>query len=193
MDVLVVQCDLERLGRVAFPLALGTGHVEIAEELHLDLLEAVPHAASAASVAAVEGEEARGDAARFSIGRFGEKLAHGLEEARVNDRGRARGAGEGRLVDHHDLAQMSGAADLLAAPDLRLAGGLAEGFEEISVKDGMDEGRLARSGNPRDTAEHAEGKFDIDLFQVVLGGALHREGAGRLATDHGHGDGFFSR
>jgi hypothetical protein len=88
---------------------------------------------------------------------------------------------------------MSGAADLLAAPDLGLAGGLAEGLEEIPVEDGMDEGRFARSGNPRDTAEHAERKLDVDLFQVVLRGALHREGADRLAAFHRHRDGFFSR
>jgi hypothetical protein len=39
---------------------------------------------------------------------------------------------------------------------------------------------LPGSGNPGDTAEHAERNLDVDLFQVVLRGALDREGADRL-------------
>src|SRR5690606_29007042 len=59
VDRLSLQLDFESLGGVAFSLAFGTGHVEIAEELHLHFLVAVPQAAPAAPGPAVEGKIAR--------------------------------------------------------------------------------------------------------------------------------------
>ena len=126
VDRFPLQLDLERLGRVAFALALGTGHVEIAEELHFHFLITIAHAAPAAAGTAVEGKIAGSDAAGLAVGRFGEELADGLEDARVNRRRRTRCPCERSLIDHDDFADVARSAERLALSDLCLGGGEAE-------------------------------------------------------------------
>src|SRR6266403_3045410 len=53
------EADLEDLRPKARPAALGAGHVDVGEELHLDLLEALAGARLAAAARDVEGEGGR--------------------------------------------------------------------------------------------------------------------------------------
>ena len=59
VDVLAVVAHLEDVRLEALALALRAAHVQVAQELHLDLLEADAAAAFAASVARVERERPR--------------------------------------------------------------------------------------------------------------------------------------
>ena len=52
-----------------------------------------------------------------------------------------------------------------------LIGRLALRAQKISIKNIVDQRRFAGTGNARDTGEDAKRKIDIDIFQVVLGGA----------------------
>src|SRR5580704_10938843 len=58
-DALAAELHLERLAVVATPLADLAGHVDVREEVHLDLDHAVARACLAASARHVEGEAAR--------------------------------------------------------------------------------------------------------------------------------------
>src|SRR4029078_9290829 len=59
MDVLAAPADFERLAVVALALADIAGHVDIGQEVHLDLDEAVTLAGLAASTLDVEAEAPR--------------------------------------------------------------------------------------------------------------------------------------
>ncbi len=87
---------------VALAFTFGAGEVEVGEELHLDLLEAIAETALAASGSGVEGEVAGLESSRFGFGGEGEKLADGLEGSEVDGGGGFGGFGEGSLVDELD-------------------------------------------------------------------------------------------
>src|SRR5437773_6853443 len=68
--------DLERLAVVAATLAHLAGHVDVGEEVHLDLDEPVPLAGLAAAPLHVEREPARPVAADLGLGQESEELAN---------------------------------------------------------------------------------------------------------------------
>src|SRR5213076_1321787 len=86
------------------PFALGAADVEIAEKLHLDLLEPGAATAFAPAAARVKRERTRGQSLRHRLGLGGEHFPDPIVEAEIKNGRRARGAGELRLVDHHDFA-----------------------------------------------------------------------------------------
>ena len=86
MDRFAAELDAQDVRLKALPFALGAADEEIAQELHLDLLEAGAATTLAAAAAGVEGERARGQALRHRFRQRGEKLAHSIVEAEVEDR-----------------------------------------------------------------------------------------------------------
>ena len=95
--------DPQYLGAKAPAVAVGAAQVDVGEELHLDMLEAVAAAARAAPVSGVEAEGAVGIAALFRFGRARVQGADGVEGADVACRVGAGGPADGRLVHHHHV------------------------------------------------------------------------------------------
>ena len=95
-DGLVLELDLERLAVVALALAHIAGDVDVGQEVHLDLDDAVALAGFAAAALDVEGEAARLVAARLGFGQAGEPFADGREGAGVGRRVGARRAADRR-------------------------------------------------------------------------------------------------
>src|SRR5438067_7800078 len=57
------------------------------------------------------------------------------------------------------------------------------------LEDVVDECRLPRPGDTRDSDERPERKRDVDVLQVVLAGTLHHEQLTGARSPHlGHGD-----
>ncbi len=112
---LAVDAHLQHLRPVALAVAVGAAQVDVAEELHLDVLEARAAAGGAAPVAAVEAEFGRGVAALARQRRVGKQLADGVPGADVADRVGARGLADGRLVDEHHAGQLLGAQQAAVA------------------------------------------------------------------------------
>ena len=112
---LVLELHLQRLAVVALALADLARDVDVGQEVHLDLDDAVALAGLAAAALDVEGEAARLVAARLRLGQAGEQLADRREDAGVGRRVRARRAADRRLVDVDDLV------DVLEALDARRA------------------------------------------------------------------------
>jgi hypothetical protein len=119
----------------------------------------------------------------------GEKFADGVEGTDVNGGGRARGAGERGLIDHHHLADFFVASDGADNAGLVL-GDLAFEALQVAVEDLVDEGAFAGAGDTGEAAEDAEGQLDIDFFEVVLAGAGDFQVVLCLASRRGDRDGF---
>ena len=115
-DVLVLERDVERVAVVAGALAHLARHVDVGQEVHLDLDRAVARAGLAAAALDVEAEPPGQVAAHLGLVGLGEQLADVVEHARVGGRVGPGRAPDRRLVDVDDLVE------LLDAVDRRCAG-----------------------------------------------------------------------
>jgi hypothetical protein len=98
--------DVERLAVVALALADVAGDVDVRQEVHLDLDDAVALAGLAAAALDVEREAARLVAACLGFRQAGEPFADRREGAGIGRRVGARRAADRRLVDVDDLVDM---------------------------------------------------------------------------------------
>src|SRR5207248_9865694 len=105
-DAAALELHLERLAVVARAVAHVAGDVDVRQEVHLDLYEAVALARLAPAALDVEGEAAGLVAARLAFGQAGEPVTDLGEGAGVR-RGVAPGrAADRRLVDVDDLVEL---------------------------------------------------------------------------------------
>ena len=114
-DALALEQDLQRLAVVALALAGLAGDVDVGQEVHLDLDDAVALAGLAAPALDVEAEPPRLVAARLALRQPGEPVADRAEGAGVGGGVRARRAPDRRLVDVDDLVEVLEPLDRLAA------------------------------------------------------------------------------
>ena len=119
-DALALVVDLERFAVVALALADLAGHVNIGQEVHLDLELTVARAGLAAAAAHIEAEAARAVAARLRVRRGGEEVADVVEEIRIGRGVGARRAPDGALVDADDLVEELFALDGAASARVHL-------------------------------------------------------------------------
>ena len=110
-DRLALERHLQRLAVVALALADVAGDVDVGQEVHLDLDDAVALAGLAAAALDVEREAAGLVAARLGLGQAGEPFADRREGAGIGRRVGARRAADRRLVDVDDLVEVLEALD----------------------------------------------------------------------------------
>ncbi len=180
-DRLALELHLQRLAVVALAVADVAGDVDVGQEVHLDLQQAVAGAFLAAAALDVEAEAAGLVAARLAFRQAGEPVADLGEGAGVGRRVGPRRAADRRLVDVDDLVEVGEAVDAVAraADDARAvqnAGGA--GVERVDGQRG-----LARAADAGDAGEGAERELRGHVLEVVGAGALHGdELAGALAA-----------
>ena len=160
-------------------MALLAGHVDVGQEVHLDLDLPVAAADLAATALDVEAEPARLVAARPRLPGLGVELPDVVEDVRVGRRVGPRRAPDRRLVDVDDLVDLLDPVDpvVRAWPQLRLMEPVGDGRVERLV----DQRRLARARDAGDAAEDAERDRHVDPLQVVLAGSPDDQLATRLA------------
>ncbi len=112
--MLALELHLQRLAVVAGAVADVAGDVDVGQEVHLDLDQAVALARLAAAALDVEGEAAGLVAARLGLGQAGEPVADHGEGAGVGRGVGARGAADRRLVDVDHLVELLEPGDALA-------------------------------------------------------------------------------
>jgi hypothetical protein len=112
--------DLERLAVVASAVADVAVHVDVGQEVHLDLDRAVSGARLAAPAFHVEGEPSLLVAAHLRLLGLGEEFANLVEDPRIRRGVRARGATNGLLVNGHHLVDVLHPEDGVVLGDLRL-------------------------------------------------------------------------
>lgn len=139
---------------IAPAVAVGTTDEDVAQELHLDLLEAGAAAALALASRRVETERAGRQAALSGGVGLGEHLADVVECADVDGRIRPRGLAERRLVDEQNAPQMPGAGQLGGIANRAIRFGIErilgriDGIEPIRRLDGAGR-RLQAFGQRR--------------------------------------------
>ena len=164
-DRLVLELHLQRLAVVALALAFLAGDVDVGQEVHLDLDDAVALAGLAAPALDVEGEAARLVAARLGLGQAREPLADGREGAGVGGRVGARRAADRRLVDVDHLVEVLQALDavVLARVLARVVEAARHGLVER-----VDQQRgLAAAGHAGDAGQQAQRHLGRHVLQVV--------------------------
>ena len=148
------------------PWQTSHGHVDVGQELHLDLEGAVAGAGLAPAALDVEGEPARLVAADLRLGGRREQLADMVEHPGVGGRVRPRGAPDRALVDVHHLVQLLDAGDPgVQAGDRPRAVELAG---QRLVQDVVDQRGLTRPRHPGHRDQAAERERHIHPTQVVL-------------------------
>ena len=167
-DGLSLVQHLEGLAVVPGPVAHLAGHVDVGQEVHLDLQRAVALARLAPAALDVEAEAARLVAAHLRLLRIGEQVPDLVEHARVRRRIRPRRAADRRLVDLHQLVQLIQALHAGMAP--RHLAGAVELVRHHLGQDLVDQRRLARTGHAGHAGQQPQRKVDVDVLQVVLPG-----------------------
>src|SRR5688500_366980 len=163
---LAFESYFQGLAVVALALALVALDIDVGQEVHLDLDDAVALAGLAAAALHVEGEAARLVAARLGFGQAGEPVADRRESAGVGRRIRARGAADRGLVDVDDLVEVFDALDLvmIARMQARIVQAAGEGVVER-----LDHQRgLAAAGDAGHASEDTEWDVDRDVLEVVV-------------------------
>ncbi len=168
-----LDAHLQDLGAITPAVAIGAAQVDVAEELHLDVLEAGAAAGRAAPLAGVEAEHAGAVAALQRQRRLREQLADLVEGAHVAGRVRAGGLADRRLVDEHHVADLVGAGQ---APErARRLGGLAHVARHGRIEHVLQQGRLARARHAGQADQPLQRDLDRDVAQVVLAGAFQHQ------------------
>ena len=119
-NILALIVHLERLAVIALALADLARDVNIRQEVHLDLQQAVAGAGLAAAAANVEREAPGAVAAQLRVLRGGEKAADIVKQAGIRRRIGARRAADGTLVDIDDLVQILHTVNAVAFPGTEL-------------------------------------------------------------------------
>src|SRR6202035_1910846 len=165
---LALEQHLQRLAVVALALADIAGDVDVGQEVHLDLDDAVALAGLAAAALDVEREPPGLVAARLGFGQAGEPFADRRERAGVGRRIGARGAADRGLVDVDDLV------DMLETLDAVVRGGAFAGVVEFArdrlVERVDQERRLAAAGDTRYAGEQPQRNLRRDVFPGVAAG-----------------------
>ena len=185
-DRLALEADVERLLVVALAVALLARHVDVGQEVHLDLDLPVAAAHLAAPALDVEREAPGLVAARPRLLGLGEQVADDVEQAGVGRRVRARRAPDRRLVDLDDLVELVEAEHRGVRP--RALARAVQAVGDRLEQDLVDQRRLARARHAGDAGQHAQRDVDVERLEVVLLGAPDLQVAGRRTPPLGHRD-----
>src|SRR5690606_25137292 len=113
VDVLALVTNLQRLAVVALAAADVAGDVDIREEVHLDLDDAIALAGFAAAALDIEAEAPGHVAARAGFLGAGEQFADRREQSTVGSRVRSWRAADGALADVDDAIDEFESADAI--------------------------------------------------------------------------------
>ncbi len=164
-DGLALVVHLQRLAVVARAVADVARHVDIRQEVHLDLDHAIALAGLAAPALDVEGKAPRAVAARARFRYAGEEFADRCEKPRIRGRVGARRASDRALVDVDHLVEEFQAVDFSVRR--RLGGGAVQVARDRRIQGVVDERRLARARYAGDAHHQSQRQVEGDVLQVV--------------------------
>ena len=188
VDVASLVAHLQRLAVVALAVAHVAGDVEVGQEMHLDLGDAVALAGLATAALDVEGEAPGVIPALACLGHAREQLPDGREQSRIGCRVGARRAADRALVDADRLVEVLQAGDRIVRR--RLGGAAVEAARHRRIDRVVDERGLSRARYAGHAHQQPERQRQIDALQVVAGRAAHDQAIGaRPAAQLRHLDG----
>ena len=170
---LALDRNFKNLGAVTLAIAVGAAQIDVAQELHLDVLETRATASGASAIAIVETELGRGVAALARERCVGKNLADCIPCANIAGRIRARRLADRRLVHKYHVAELLGAQQLLMQP--RRVGGFAKVAQQRRRQHVLDQGRFAGTADTGDANQTLQRELDADVLQIVLTHALQQQ------------------
>ena len=182
-DIAATVFDFQNFGAVTASLADAALHEHVGQKLHVDFDVAVAVAGGAAAAIDIKAEMAWREITRAGLKRFGEHVADFVEGLDVRNGVGARRAADGALVDENDFVELAVAVNIFKF------GGLGSFEAHAAAQSGVErifhERAFARAADAGDEAEHAERKFDGDVFEIVAASAAELDptviGAATLA------------
>ena len=182
--------DLEHLRAEPAAVTIRAPEVNVAQELHFDVLEAAPLAGRALTAGRVEAEGPGGVAALASRVGAREQAADDIERADVARRVTAGALADGRLVHEHHVGERLGPRD--RPVPARFLGGASEPSEQRPVQNIDHQRALPAPAHAGEDHGAVERDGHVDPREVVLLGTVDGEEAGlglsgeRAATARGH-------
>ena len=167
IDILAMISDLQHLLFEALSFTRLTSQIEVGQELHLDLLKAVPLTEIAPATRNVEGEIPRQVSSDLGGLRVCQEVANEIERFDVGNRIRPRRATDGRLIDQLDAVDMLQAFHRSMLADVPLVAAFR--LLNACIEDFVDERALARPAHAGDANEESKRDANIKALQVVLG------------------------
>ena len=167
---LALDTHFQHFGSITLAVAIGAAQVDVAEELHLHMLEPRATAGGAAPVAAVEAELGRGIAALARQRRIGKQLAQRVPRADITHRVGACGLADRRLVDKHHIGQQLG-TEQAVVPARRL-GGAAEMAHQRRRQHILHQRGFAGATDPSDADQTLQRNLDRHILQIMFTHAL---------------------
>ena len=165
--------DFKNLWPVALAIAVRTAKIDIAQKLHLDMLEAGAAARCAASIAVVETEFGRGVAALPGKRRSSKNLADRIPGPDITRGVGARRLADRGLVDKHHLAELLGAQQpIKRARRFSSAAKMAHQGWRQNV---LNQRGFARAAHASHAHQALQRKFDIDILEVVVARAFQNQ------------------
>ena len=181
---------LEGFAVVALAFANVARNVDVGEEMHLHLDDAVALAGFATTAPDVEAEPPGPVAPGTGFLGLREQFANRREHPGVGGRVGPRRPADGALVDIHHLVEVVEAHDVGVGLG-RDADGAVQRPGRDRVESVVDQRGLSRAGHAGDAGQQPDGKVDGYVAQVVAACLDQRQYA-RLVTSHsnrGHRDG----
>ena len=160
------------------------GHVDIRQEVHLDLDNAVSSAGLASASLDVEGKSALAVTLGLGVGSAREQRADHVKDACISRRIGPWSPSDRRLVDGDDLVQVLESVDPVVVT--RDSPGAIKRFGQMLVKDLVDQRALARTRNSGDNRHDPQRDLHVDILEVVDARAAHLDPAGRLSAVFRH-------
>ncbi len=180
VNTLSLVLHFQRLAVVPLSVADFARDIDIREEMHFDLNDAVAAAGLAAAALNVKTETSLLVAAGLGIRCPRKQIADHVKDTGVRRRIRARCAPDRRLIDVDDLVELVHSVDAVVCA--RYRAGVIELPGKCLVENFVHERALARPGHARDDRHDAQREAHIDVLQVIDRGAADREPAGRLPS-----------
>ncbi|CVG16775.1 Uncharacterised protein [Serratia marcescens] len=179
VDALALVLHFQRFAVIALALALIARHVDVRQEVHLNLDHPVALAGFTAPALDVEAETARRITAAARFRHAGEQLAHRGENAGVGGRVGARRAADRALIDVDHLVEMFQAGHF--AERRRFGDG---GAVELALSDRkqriVDQRRFAGAGHAGDAGKQTNRQRQRHVLQVVAARAAQLQHLGRI-------------
>ena len=176
LDVPALVAHVECFPVVALAPADIAGDVDVGQEVHFDLDDAVPPARLATTALDVETEPSGPIAAGAGFVRLREQLPHGREDTRVRGRVRTGRAADGALVDVHDLVEAFESFDRGVGAG-RPAARAVEALRRDRVERLVDQRGLPGTRDAGNAGEESRRDVHRYLFQVVACGTYQADSA----------------
>ena len=168
-----IDFDFQNFRAIALPVAVLAAQVHIAQKLHFHVLKTRAAAGGAASIAAVETEFRSGVAPLLRHGLHRKYFANRIPRPDVTDGIGTRGFANRRLIDKHHIAQMISAQQAIVRAGCFCSA--AKVTHQRRRQHILDQARFARPTHASDADQALQGKFDVQVFQVVLARAFQNQ------------------